>query len=175
MGSKIYTRKGDLGETKLFSGEKVAKDDLRLETYGTFDELQAQLGMARALIRDDSIACIVYEIQQDISAACAELASNPEVRAKLKRHITKDDVTKLEKWIDSFTATYGLPSGFIIPGRSPESAAMHVSRTVCRRGERSLVKLNRQGGGYEDLLVYFNRLSDLCFTLGWSLEVRHVV
>jgi cob(I)alamin adenosyltransferase len=172
---KIYTRKGDSGNTRLFSGEQVSKDDLRVQTYGTLDEFQAQLGMARAFIRDGSLNCIVYGIQQDVSSACAELASNPETRSRLKNRIGKADAEKLEKEIDALIATYGLPNRFIIPGRAPDSAAAHVARTVCRRAERMLVMLNREVPEFDELLIYINRLSDFLFVLAWSLEVMFVV
>jgi cob(I)alamin adenosyltransferase len=175
MGSRIYTRKGDLGQTTLFSGENVAKDDLRLESYGALDELQAQLGMARSLSKDHELAAILIEIQSDISIACSELASNPEVRAHLSRHIGGSDTERLERCIDSFTARQSLPKHFILPGRTQESAALHVARTVCRRGERLIVGVNRQLGGYDEILVYFNRLSDLLFVLAWWSEVMAVV
>ena len=171
----IYTRKGDSGNTRLFSGEQVSKDDLRVQTYGTLDEFQAQLGMARSLMQDQELASIVYGIQQDISAACAELASNPETFSRLARRIGLDDAAKLERHIDALVATYGLPHGFVIPGRSRDSAAVHVARTVCRRGERLIVMLNREVKEFDDLLVYFNRLSDFLFVLAWSLEVIWVV
>jgi cob(I)alamin adenosyltransferase len=175
MDAKIYTRKGDLGLTSLFSGEKVAKDDLRLETYGALDELQAQLGAARSLTKNVDIGPILMEIQRDISAACAELASNKEVRARLTRHITDSDTQRLERCIDNFTSQFALPKRFILPGRTSASAALHVARTVCRRGERHLVAVNRELGGYDEVLRYFNRLSDLLFVLAWSLEVMAVV
>jgi ATP:cob(I)alamin adenosyltransferase len=175
MGSKIYTRKGDLGQTRLFSGERVSKDDLRLQCYGALDEAQAQMGMARSLTRNEELGPILSEIQHDISTACAELASNQEVRAKLARHIARADTERLERCIDSFTSRYPLPKRFIIPGRTPDSAALHIARTVCRRAERHIVTLNRELGGYDEILVYVNRLSDLLFVLGWSLEVMAVV
>jgi len=171
----IYTRKGDSGNTRLFSGEAVTKDDLRVQTYGTLDEFQAQLGMARALIEDEALGSIVYGIQQDVSSACAELASNPETFSRLKRRIGGEDAAKLEKQIDALIAAYGLPHGFVIPGRAPDSAAVHVARTVCRRGERLIVMLNREVKEFDELLVYFNRLSDFLFVLAWSLEVMFVV
>jgi ATP:cob(I)alamin adenosyltransferase len=171
----IYTRKGDSGNTRLFTGEQVTKDDMRVQTYGTLDEFQAQLGMARSLMQDQKLACIVYGIQQDISSACAELASNPETFSRLKRRVGQKEAAELEKHIDALVAAYGLPDGFIIPGRSSESAAVHVARTVCRRGERLIVMLNREVKEFDDLLVYFNRLSDFLFVLAWSLEVVCVV
>jgi ATP:cob(I)alamin adenosyltransferase len=175
MGSKIYTRKGDLGQTRLFSGEKIAKDDLRLEAYGALYELQAHLGMARSLTKNEEMAPILTQIQSDISAACSELASNREVRAQLQRHIGQSDTERLETCIDSFTSRFALPNHFILPGRTPDSSALHVARTVCRRGERLIVAVNRQVGGYDEILVYFNRLSDLLFVLAWSVEVMAVV
>jgi cob(I)alamin adenosyltransferase len=175
MGSKIYTKKGDLGLTSLFSGEKVAKDDFRLQAYGALDELQAQLGMARALTKNQELGPILIEIQRDISAACAELASNSDVRARLSRHIEQSDTERLETCIDSFTSRCPLPKRFIIPGRTPDSAALHLARTICRRAERHIVAVNRELGGYDEILVYFNRLSDLLFVLGWSMEVMAVV
>ena len=175
MGSKIYTRKGDLGLTSLFSGEKVSKDDLRLETYGALDELQAQLGAARSLTKNAELVPILMDIQRDIYVACSELASNPEVRTRLPRRITVDDIQRLERCIDTFTSQFALPNYFILPGRTPDSAALHVARTVCRRGERHLVGMNRELGGYDEIVRYFNRLSDLLFVLAWSLEVMAVV
>jgi cob(I)alamin adenosyltransferase len=175
MSSKIYTRKGDLGQTTLFSGEKVAKDDFRLEAYGALDELQAQVGVARSLTKDSELAAILIEIQRDISIACSELASNSEVRTRLSRHISRSDTERLEHCIDSFTARQVLPKHFILPGRTQYSATLHVARTVCRRGERLIVGVNREVGGYDEILVYFNRLSDLLFVLAWSSEVMAVV
>ena len=173
MGT-IYTRKGDLGMSTLYSGEKVSKDDIRLEAYGALDELQAQLGMARALSHDDELRSILTGIEQDISAACSELASGAEARARLPRQLGADDVQRLERCIDSFTQRFALPKHFILPGRTPDSAALHVARTVCRRAERHIVVVNRTLGGYDEILIYFNRLSDLLFVLAWSREVMAV-
>lgn len=171
----IYTRKGDRGSTRLFSGETVSKDDLRVQCYGTLDELQAQLGMARAFMRDPELSCSVYGIQQDLSVACTELASSSESLSRLKRRIEQENTAKLEKQIDALVAEYGLPHRFIVPGRSPDSAAVHVARTVCRRAERLIVMLNREAKQFDELLTYFNRLSDFLFVLSWSLEVSFVV
>jgi cob(I)alamin adenosyltransferase len=161
--------------SSLFSGEKVAKDDIRLEAYGALDELQAQIGMARALTHNGEVLPILSEVQRDISAACAELASSCEVRDRLARHLGAEDIKRLESCIDSFTARFPLPRHFIVPGRTADSAALHVGRTVCRRAERHIVAVNRTIGGYDEVLVYFNRLSDLLFVLAWSCEVMAVV
>jgi len=172
---KIYTRKGDLGMSSLFSGEKVSKDDIRLEAYGALDELQAHLGMARALTTDGEIQPILAEVERGISVACSELASSPEVRGRLSRRLSSVDTGRLESCIDSFTARFPLPRYFILPGRSTDSASLHIARTVCRRAERLIVRVNRELGSYDEVLVYFNRLSDLLFVLAWSLEVMAVV
>lgn len=175
MENKIYTRKGDGGETRLFSGETVSKSDLRVDAYGTLDELQAHLGMVRALTDQVPLQGVIFRIQQDLSIACAQLASSPGAVSRLSRRIGPDDVAGLEKSIDSLVKDYGLPSGFIVPGRSPDSAAAHIARTVCRRGERLVVQVNRELHGFDDISKYLNRLSDFLFALAWALEVVCVV
>jgi ATP:cob(I)alamin adenosyltransferase len=173
---KIYTRQGDEGQTRLLSGDKVEKDDPRVKTYGALDEFQSHLGFAKSLIRVESISSLLDEIQEDIFVASSELASTPKTLTELKYRIAQEDVKRLETWIDKFTATYGLPDGFIIPGNSSDSAAVHVARSVCRRCERLLVMLKRQHDfDSKVLLVYFNRLSDLLFVLAWALEIRAVI
>ncbi len=171
MQGKIYTRKGDTGETGLSGGVRVAKDDPRVQAYGTVDELQAQLGLARSFIRDAELNDMVFEIQQELSVACAQLSSLPTEFAALKRTLGDADIRRMETWIDQLIAAYGLPGGFIIPGRAPDSAAMHVARTVCRRAEREVVGLQRSIPAHDNLCRYMNRLSDLTFALAWALEV----
>jgi len=173
---KIYTKGGDKGQTRLLSGETVEKDDCRVSAYGALDELQSHLGVARALTRQELVRSILCTVQNDIFVASSELASTHESLARLKRRINQEDVRRLEDWIDDLTKAYGLPGRFVMPGRSLDSAAMHVARAVCRRCERSIVLLNREAGGeYSECIIYFNRLSDLLFVLAWSLEFRAVV
>lgn len=173
---KIYTGRGDKGESGLLSGERVDKDDLRLKTYGTLDELQSHLGVARTLARQEPVRSVILALQKDIFVASSELASTPNGLARLENRIGKEDIVRLEKWIDEFTELYGLPGSFVVPGRSTDSAVLHVARAVCRRCERLIVMLNRQESGlYSDLLAYYNRVSDLLFVLAWGLEVRAAV
>lgn len=172
---KIYTRRGDRGQTRLRSGEKLSKDDARVQTYGALDELQAQLGMALSLTRYKSVRSLLRALQEDIIIASAELASSPEAALQLERRIGRGDAVRLEQWIDDLTASYSLPNRFVRPGRSTDSAAVHVARAVCRRCERLIVMLNRQSGGHDDLLVYFNRLGDFLFVTAWCLEVNAVL
>lgn len=171
----IYTRKGDSGATRLFSGEQIGKDDLRVEAYGTLDELQAQLGVCRALTLDQNIGRILLKIEQDLVMLAAEVASTPESATRATRRIDEQDIQDLEALIDQYTGLYGLPAGFVLPGRSHDSAVMHVGRTICRRCERLLVALFQIASGRSQVLAYVNRLSDLLFILAWALEVRAVV
>jgi len=172
---KIYTRKGDKGQTSILSGEKVAKDDARVKAYGAVDEFQSHLGLARALTGVKSIKSVLHSIQEDLFVAGAELASTPKALPRLKKRIGSENTQQLESWIDKFAMRFGLPRQFIVPGKSPDSAALHVARAVCRRCERLIVMLNRPTGVYDELLVYFNRLSDLLFVLAWSSEVIAII
>jgi len=171
----IYTRRGDKGLTQLLSRETVGKADLRVKCYGSLDELQSHLGFVRALVGRESVQSIIYEVQEDIFVASAELASTSGALPRLKRRIDKRDTVRLEGWIDEITSQYGLPKGFVSPGKYLDSSALHVARAVCRRSEREIVMLNQQEGGYDELLCYFNRLSDLLFMLAWSLEVHNLI
>lgn len=171
----IYTRRGDTGQTRLLSGELVDKDDARVQTYGAVDELEAHLGMVIAFTRSSRARSLLREIQEDLVIACAQLASSGEPDVRVPRRVGRDDAARLERAIDELTARYRLPRRFVRPGASPDSAAAHVARAVCRRCERLIVTLNRRTGGLDGLVVYFNRLSDLLFTVAWSLEVDAVL
>lgn len=176
LSGKIYTGRGDQGQTQLLSGETVGKDDARVKTYGALDELQSHLGMARALTKQETVwAAIIYSIQEDIIVANSELALAPDALSQLGRRLGTEDIGRLEGWIDEFSSMYDLPRHFVVPGRSADSAAMHIARAVCRRCERLIVTLNRATDVHGDLLVYFNRLSDLLFVLAWSLEIRSII
>jgi ATP:cob(I)alamin adenosyltransferase len=172
---KIYTRFGDRGRTKLLSGETIAKDDLRVNTYGAVDELQSHLGLARSLTGEAAVRSVLFAVQRDLFVAGAELASTPEGVSQLGHRITTRDVTRLETWIDEMTERYGMPGGFLVPGASTESAALHLARAVCRRVERLIIRLHRSTGTYEEMIIYFNRLSDLLFVLAWSSTVLAAV
>ncbi len=172
---RIYTRGGDEGLTQLLSKETVDKGDKRVRAFGTLDELQSHLGLVRALTCQESIRSIIDYIQEDIFVASAELASTSKALSDLKRRISKSNTEKLEGWIDKFTNMYGLPKGFVVPGKYLDSSALHVARSVCRRAERLIVTLNREENVYGDLIRYFNRLGDLLFMLAWSLEVNALI
>jgi cob(I)alamin adenosyltransferase len=165
---KIYTKTGDKGSTGLFGGGRVAKDDLRVEAYGDVDELNAVLGMARAIELMPRIDEVLVPVQRDLFAIGALLAT-PD-REKMAAHLSKariDDgrIAELEQAIDDGEAELEPLSAFILPGGTPKAAALHVARTVCRRAERHVVRLQHEVELPPLAVIYLNRLSDLLFTL----------
>lgn len=165
---KIYTRTGDAGTTGLFGGGRVPKDDLRVEAYGDVDELNAVLGMARAVEMMPRIDEVLVPIQRDLFAIGALLAT-PD-REKMAQHLDKariDEarIAELEHAIDDGEQELEPLHAFIIPGGTPKAAALHVARTVCRRAERHVVRLQHDVDLPPLAVIYLNRLSDLLFTL----------
>jgi cob(I)alamin adenosyltransferase len=165
---KIYTRTGDAGDTGLFGGGRVAKDDPRVEAYGDVDELNAVLGLARAVEPMPRIDEVLVPVQRDLFAIGALLAT-PD-REKMAQHLAKariDEtrIAELERAIDDADSELEPLRAFILPGGTPKSAALHVARTVCRRAERRVVTLLRDVELPELTVIYLNRLSDLLFTL----------
>jgi cob(I)alamin adenosyltransferase len=164
---KIYTRTGDEGQTGLFGGGRVSKTHPRVEAYGDIDELNAAIGMARAIEPMPRLDEVLVPLQRDLFAIGALLAT-PD-RDKMKKQLEKarlDDsrIRELEHAIDEGDRELDALRSFIVPGGAPKSAALHVARTVCRRAERRVIALES-----EDIppivVVYLNRLSDLLFTL----------
>jgi cob(I)alamin adenosyltransferase len=169
---KIYTRTGDTGETSLFDGTRVVKNDARVDAYGEVDELNACLGLARASGAGQEIEAEIVRLQRDLFALGAQLADPGE---KLAARVTKavlgdDDVARLEQLIDRFEAELPPLRRFILAGGSPVGAALHVARAVCRRAERRMVALEPPVDGV--LLRYINRLSDLLFVIARAVNHR---
>ena len=165
---KIYTRTGDQGSTGLFGGARVAKDNIRVEAYGDVDELNAVIGMARSVEMMPRIDEVLVPIQRDLFAIGALLAT-PD-RDKMAQHLQKariDEgrIQELERAIDEGEAELEPLTAFIIPGGTPKAAALHVARTVCRRAERHVVRLQHEVELPPLTVIYLNRLSDLLFTL----------
>lgn len=157
---KIYTKTGDKGATSLYSGERVAKDSPRVEAYGTIDELDSALGLARALCTVPDVKVAIYDVQKLLWAVMAEVATSGG-----QPRITAADVEAVEKTIDRFDAALPPLTAFLIPGDTPGAAALDLARTVARRAERQLWRLARDEAVGEAVLVLVNRLSDLCFVL----------
>jgi cob(I)alamin adenosyltransferase len=165
---KIYTKTGDKGDTGLFGGGRVPKNHPRVEAYGDVDELNATLGVALAPQPMPRIDEILAPIQQDLFAIGALLAT-PKLE-KMREHLEKariDDarVAELERAIDGGDDELEPLKAFVMPGGTPKAAALHVSRTVCRRAERRVVELAADTEIPQVVIIYLNRLSDLLFTL----------
>ncbi len=169
----IYTGFGDAGQTSLLGRVVVAKDDPRVQVYGTFDEATSALGMARATTRHDDICRNILFLQGELIGVMAELATAPGVASK-QVPLSPDKVTNLECTIDSFEAEFIATNQFVRPGGSLASAALDLARTIVRRGERLLVELNRATPVNPHLLRYVNRLSDLLYMMARIDEQREI-
>ncbi|HEU4993282.1 MAG TPA: cob(I)yrinic acid a,c-diamide adenosyltransferase [Gemmatimonadaceae bacterium] len=164
---KIYTRTGDAGDTGLFGGGRVPKTHPRVEAYGDVDELNASIGLARAIELMPRVDEVLVPVQRDLFAIGALLAT-PD-REKMRRHLEKANVDEqrikaLEEAIDDCDRELEPLNAFIVPGGTPKAAALHVARTVCRRAERRVIALTEEEIP-SIVIVYLNRLSDLLFTL----------
>ena len=169
---KIYTRTGDSGETSLFGGTRVRKDDGRVEAYGEVDEVNAWLGLVRANGLDADLDAEIVQIQRDLFALGAQLADPADklAPAMAKAIVGEGDVARLEAAIDRFEASLPSLRKFILAGGSKTGAALHVARTVCRRAERRIVALDPPVDPV--LLRYVNRLSDLLFVMARLVNQR---
>ena len=168
MAMKIYTRTGDRGDTGLFGGGRVPKDDPRVEAYGDVDELNAHLGLARAIEMMPRIDEVLVPIQRDLFALGALLATpdHEKMHEQLaKARIDEGRIAELEHAIDDGESELEPLRAFIIPGGTPKSAALHVARTVCRRAERRVIALSGTTELPPLVVIYLNRLSDLLFVL----------
>ena len=165
---KIYTRGGDGGETSLFGGGRVGKSHARVEALGSVDELNATLGWAVNEVTDPQVRGRVQSIQHDLFAIGAELATPPPKPGRerpLTPGLPEGRGTELERWIDEAEAQLPPLTAFVLPGGVPGGAALHLARTVCRRAERSVVRLSESEEVPPSVVVYLNRLSDLLFVL----------
>ena len=163
---KLYTRTGDDGTTGLFGGDRVAKEDPRVEAYGTIDEANASVGVALAVGLAAGAHEILSEVLSDLFVVGAELACAPGKEGKMKmRLIDANDATRLERAIDR--AEEGLPAmkSFVLPGGCEGAARLHVARTVARRAERAVIRASRSAPVRQEIVIYLNRLSDLLFVL----------
>lgn len=164
---KIYTRTGDSGRTGLFGGGRVPKDHLRVEAYGSVDELNAVIGRSIVDVADARVGERLRTIQQDLFSIGAVLARPPASegrRTPASPDVPVERVAEMEGWIDSATGELEPLQNFIVPGGTSGAAALHHARTVCRRAERRVVSLSDQMEVGDGILRYLNRLSDLLFT-----------
>lgn len=169
---RIYTRTGDTGETGLIGGQRVPKDDPRVDAYGTVDELNTVLGIARCYLHDQpDLNQLLEQIQNELFDIGAELASPPE-RAAQFQSIEEHHITALEQAIDQFETELEPLRQFILPGGTLASAYLHFARAVCRRAERRVVHLSRLSTVSAAIIKYLNRLSDLLFVMARVANCR---
>lgn len=173
---KIYTRTGDDGTTGLYGGRRISKGDPRVGAYGTIDEANSAIGVARAHGLPDDVDAVLQDVQRDLFVVGAELASGHNAEAKLGMELVDaDDVSRLEQAIDA--AEQGLEPlrTFILPGGSVAASMLHLARTVIRRAERELVQLAAEQEVRPEVITYTNRLSDLLFVLARRTNHAHDV
>lgn len=165
--SKLYTRTGDSGLTSLFGGGRVPKDSARVEAYGCVDELNSTIGVAAAFLRQKTVARILSEVQNELFNIGSELASETGKKAEKGRLFldAEGKIAAMERLIDEYDARLPSLRTFILPSGSQAGALLHLCRTVCRRAERSVIRLSREERVNPELIRYLNRLSDLLFVL----------
>lgn len=164
---KIYTKTGDKGTTSLIGGTKVSKSHLRIEAYGTVDELNSYTGLCKDLIGDKHSITILQEIQDRLFTIGSSLACDPEKEPKMKiPDLKEEDIDLLEKEMDKMTDEIPAMKSFILPGGHPVISHLHIARCICRRAERCCVRLETEQKEVEPIIIkYLNRLSDYLFIL----------
>jgi cob(I)alamin adenosyltransferase len=167
MAMKIYTKTGDKGKTSLIGGTKVPKSHLRIEAYGTVDELNSWIGLCGDLTEDNNGQATLREIQDRLFTIGSSLACDPEKEPKMKiPDLQETDITLLENEIDRMSESLPAMKSFIIPGGHPVVSNLHITRCVCRRAERCCVRLETENEEIEPIVIkYLNRLSDYLFIL----------
>lgn len=175
--NRIYTKRGDAGETSLVGGQRVPKDALRIEAYGTIDELNAFVGMAGVSCGEDSrlaaLATILRRVQHELFNLGSILATKPADIHPQQPRITSAETAQLEREIDAMNVDLAPLRSFVLPGGTRLNAELHVTRTICRRAERLLVALAREESVPPEIIPYLNRLSDAMFV--WSRWVNHAL
>ena len=168
----IATKTGDKGRTALIGGERVSKADLRVEAYGTIDELGAALGFARSISGDEQVNELTKNIQRELFMVAGS-AANPHFDQSPKPYVTPDMIERLTAEVNRIEEMEGILSDWSLPGDVSAAAAFDVARTVCRRAERCVVRLSEAGEAVDSqVITYLNRLSDLLWLVGRLLEFR---
>jgi ATP:cob(I)alamin adenosyltransferase len=171
---KVYTKTGDLGQTSLLSKQRVFKDDVRIEAYGTVDEANAAMGLAKSLVNKPWVIAMLQQIQTELISLNADLATDTPLAGSQCR-ITENHVSKLESLIDMLEEKRIPQKYFVTPGVCSASAALDLARTIVRRAERCVVRLKRTGEVTVPVSLYLNRLSDLLFVLARCVEQEEIV
>ncbi|MDP1725914.1 MAG: cob(I)yrinic acid a,c-diamide adenosyltransferase [Bacteroidota bacterium] len=165
MSFKIYTKTGDKGETSLIGGTRVPKHHIRIESYGTVDELNSYIGLLKDQIHDEAVKTVLYEIQDRLFTIGSVLASDPG-KSKMKiPDLIEADITLLEHEIDRMNEVLPELKSFVLPGGNTVASFCHIARCVCRRAERLCVHLSDESEVPAMVIIYLNRLSDYLFVL----------
>jgi len=166
---KIYTKTGDKGETGLFGGKRVQKSSVRINAYGTVDELNAALGLSLCYVQNEKVKSVLEQLQNQLFVVGADLATPLETGSIRQRgtipRVSEDDISESEKAIDFFDKQLEELRYFILPGGSKSAAQLHIARTICRRAEREIVLLSQQEEINQNIVIFVNRISDLLFVL----------
>jgi len=165
---KIYTKTGDKGDTSLFGGKRISKADLKIDTYGTVDELNSYVGLVKDVCDNDQNK-VLLKIQEQLFTIGAILATPEGKKNTFFKEVDSDDITYLEKQIDKMNETLTELDAFILPGGHVYVSYCHIARTVCRRAERLTVALSKNENINELIIKYLNRLSDYLFVLARKL------
>ncbi|HLM55370.1 MAG TPA: cob(I)yrinic acid a,c-diamide adenosyltransferase [Pyrinomonadaceae bacterium] len=169
----IATKHGDGGKTGLIGGERVSKADARVEAYGTIDELGAAMGLARAICADEEVRELTKQVQRELFTVAGAVANPSSAEAAPTTYVTPEMVEALTTHVHRVESTEGILSDWSLPGDHAAAAAYDVARTVCRRAERAVVRLEESGAPVNPHVVpYLNRLSDLLWLMGRLLELR---
>jgi cob(I)alamin adenosyltransferase len=180
MAMKIYTKTGDKGTTSLIGGTKVPKSHLRIEAYGTVDELNSYIGLCKDLLTDVEAQKLLLEVQDRLFTIGSSLACDPIKEPKLLiPDLNENDVILLEKEMDQMNELIPQMKSFILPGGHPTLSQLHIARCVCRRAERCCVRLDLENPEEETIIIkYLNRLSDYLFVLsrftGYQLKIAEI-
>jgi cob(I)alamin adenosyltransferase len=175
---KIYTKTGDKGETSLLGGKRVRKDNVRLEAYGTIDELNSLIGMIRNFEIEEYDQNLLSFIQNklfDIGAFLSAVEDGAEYPLPKLNNISETEIKYLEQSIDLFSLRLPELKSFVIPAGSPLISWCNIARTVCRRAERRIVSIEESTNKYEEIIIFINRLSDLLFVIGRKYAVDNNV
>ena len=169
--TKVYTRRGDMGETSLVGGQRVSKASARLEAYGTVDELSSHLGLLAAMLADGSDKEMIIRIQNCLFNVCTNLATDQEqTELYPSAYLPDGEIEAMEQKVDEIIKMLHERQGFVLPGGTKEAAQAHVCRTVCRRAERRIVALSEVAKITPSVLQYVNRLSDYLFVLAKKIN-----
>jgi cob(I)alamin adenosyltransferase len=175
MTEKIYTKKGDTGKTSLIGGTRVSKNHVRIEAYGTVDELNSWLGLLRDATEDEATKNILIKVQNSLFDTGSLLAADPEHNKMKLPQLSENDIVLLEKEIDKMNETLPPIKNFLLPGGHVAVSHCHIARCVCRRAERRVTQLSEESAVEPLIIKYLNRLSDYLFVLSRKLAADYHV